>query len=200
MSFIFSKIRTKEEKNWPCFREPFTSNLCLFFFFFLLPLSAVLSTSACLFLHFVLPCLHFSPARRLSGCLFFSSLLTLTTSLLFLSAAAAFLFICQAPGQATHTHVHHSSCISRSLCDPSLRVHTDSPLRCSQILAVALASHRAPGRAAQRKHTRAPAHASARAHTHKDEHGHAQLRRSTLGGHKYRAVHMHTLEQGGVGE
>lgn len=90
MSFIFSKIRTKEEKNWPCFREPFTSNLCLFFFFFLLPLSAVLSTSACLFLHFVLPCLHFCPASRLSGCLFFSSLLTLSTSLVFLSAAAAF--------------------------------------------------------------------------------------------------------------
>lgn len=60
------------------------------FLFFLLPLSAVLSTSACLFLHFVLPCLHFCPASRLSVCLFFSSLLTLTTSLVFLSAAAAF--------------------------------------------------------------------------------------------------------------
>ena len=96
--------------------------------------------------------------------------------------------------------MHHSSCISRSLCDPSLLVHTDSPLRCSQILAVALASHLAPSTTAQQKHTRAPAHTSAHKHTHKDEHGHAQLRRSTLGGHKYRAVHMHTLEQGGVGE
>lgn len=113
MSFIFSKIRTKEEKNWPCFREPFTSNLCLFFFFFLLPLSAVLSTSACLFLHFVLPCLHFCPASRLSVCLFFSSLLTLTTSLLFLSVAAAFFFICQAPGQATHTPTCTTPPVSR---------------------------------------------------------------------------------------
>lgn len=97
VSFIFSKIQTKEEKNWPCFREPFTSNLCLFSFFFR-PLSAVLSTSACFFLHFALLCLHFCPASRLSVCLFFSSLLTLTTSLLFLSAAAAFFLICQAPG------------------------------------------------------------------------------------------------------
>lgn len=53
MSFIFSKIRTKEEKNWPCFREPFTSNLCLFsfFFFFLFllfcPLLPVYSSTLC---------------------------------------------------------------------------------------------------------------------------------------------------------
>lgn len=200
MSFIFSKIQTKEEKNWPCFREPFTSNLCLFsfFFFFLFllfcPLLPVYSSTLCYLvftsvLPVVFPFVCFFPPSSHCPLLWSFSVQQLP-----------FFYMSGTRSSHTHTHVHHSSCISRSLCDPSLRVHTDSPLRCSQILAVALASHRAPGRAAQRKHTRAPAHASARAHTHKDEHGHAQLRRSTLGGHNYRAVHMHTLEQGGVGE
>lgn len=166
------------------------------------------SSSFCCFVHF---CLFIPPlCATLSSLLSCQSSFRLSVfflpphtdnfSALSQCSSCLFFYMSGTRSSHTHTHVHHSSCISRSLCDLSLRVHTDSPLRCSQILAVALASYRAPGRAAQRKHTRAPAHASARAHTHKDEHGHAQLRRSTLGGHKYRAVHMHTLEQGGVGE
>lgn len=49
-------------KNWPCFRRPFTSNLCLFSFFFFPFLLLCLLVHFCLFfLHFVLsvctPCL-----------------------------------------------------------------------------------------------------------------------------------------------
>lgn len=134
------------------------------FLFFLLPLSAVLSTSACLFLHFVLPCLHFFPASRLSVCLFFSSLLTLTTSLLFLSVAAAFFFICQAPGQATHTPTCTTPPVSR---DPFVtRASVSIPILLSGVrrswpsllLHIALRAELHNGSTLARLHTRLHVH------------------------------------------
>lgn len=146
-------------KNWPCFRGPFTSNLCLFSFF--LPLSVVLSTCPLLP---VFPSTLFCPSLLLFLSVFFS----FSCSCLSPGAAAvsplSVLYVRRQvkPGTGhTHPHVRHS-CISSCLCDLNLCVHTDSPPRCSQIWAIVLASHRASGRVAQPCH----AHGNALARRH----------------------------------